>query len=84
MTTITLVFQHDDGQETVECVRMRVPAGEVREQDYVDCPLEGYVHVHTVTTEDRCVYLGDCDDHEHVYSVNTLLDIARPVEELHG
>ena len=82
--TITLVFQHEDGQECVECSRVLMRAGDVREDDYFLCPVEGYVHVHAVSVEDGRALLSDCDEHEHVYSVNTILEVARPVEISHA
>lgn len=82
MSHVTLVFEADGERVNVDCNRVTELATEVVEGDYVACPYSGFVHVHSVRVEGAFAVLVDCHDHEHMYPVDRLLEIARPRPEV--
>jgi hypothetical protein len=84
VSRLVLTFDGDGDEERVVCDRVRSVAGAVEIGDFIACPYSGFVHVHDIKRRGRVVYLVDCDEREHLYNENTVLELARPNGEDEG
>jgi len=82
VTQVTLVFENGDERVHIPCNRVSQVASDVQDGDYIACPYSGFVHVHAVKLEGKYAVLIDCHEHEHMYPLDKMLEIARPMAEV--
>jgi hypothetical protein len=81
VSRVVLVFDGDhEGDDPVEvvCDRMKLRACDVQAGDFIACAFTGFIHVHEIETRGRIIYFTDCIEHQHLYRVDDLLELARP------